>query len=163
MQAASKWRVNTANNRQRVGDWERDIFFTANRKAILACVERKTRLLKLKVVDSLKAGKISKLTTELIETSGLPMYSITNDNGSEFADGKNMKVSVYYCKPFKPQQRGTIENTIGLVRSYISRRTDISQCSLESIQGIENLINNRPRKILKFKTSIEAASRHLLR
>ena len=94
MQAASKWRVNTANNRQRVGDWERDIFFTANRKAILACVERKTRLLKLKVVDSLKAGNISKLTTELIETSGLPMYSITNDNGSEFADGKNMKVSV---------------------------------------------------------------------
>lgn len=156
-------RAKTIDNRRRVGDWERDLFFTANRKAVLACVERKTRLLKLKIVDVLKAENISRLTTDLIGTSRLPMLSITNDNGSEFADGKNMAVPVYYCKPFKPQQRGTIENTIGLVRSFITRKTDISQFNDSTILEIENLINNRPRKILNFQTPLEAANRKMLR
>jgi len=141
-----------------VGHWERDTLYGAKRQQLLVCVERKSRFTKLSKIDELKATKISELSTKLVQSSPLPCKSFTNDNGSEFSDGKNMSIPVFYCRPMKPQQRGTVENTIGLIREFITTKTKLHELNKEDIQNIENIINSRPRKCLGFKTPLEAAS-----
>jgi IS30 family transposase len=148
--------------RNRYGHWERDTLYAKNGEKVLVCVERKTRLTKLVKIDTLKAKTITELTIECLKKAKLPIESMTNDNGSEFSDAKNLGVDCYFCSPFKPQQRGTVENTIGLIRTFISRKTDISQFNEQTMQEIEDQLNNRPRKCLNFKTPLEAARKKML-
>jgi len=143
-----------ANRRGRIGDWERDLFYGANRQQVLVCTDRKsryTKISKLKRADSTTVGEQTEL---LINSLSRRAYSVTNDNGTEFR-GKRIAIKTFYCEPRKPQQRGTIENTIGLIRQYISRKTDLSQITEEQIREIENKLNFRPRKCLDYKTPHE--------
>ncbi len=64
-------------------------------------------------------------------------------------------VPVYYCDPLEPQQRGTVENTIGLIRRYITRKTDLEELGETAIAHIENMLNHRPRKVLDYRTPHE--------
>ncbi len=145
-------RPKRASNRKRLGDWERDTFFSANREAFLVCVDRKSRLLKL-ARSSVLAIEVEKITTKLLEN--YKVHTLTNDNGSEFTQNKKINYPVYFCHPRKPQQRGTVENTIGLLREYIKRKSNTKGIKDEDIKYIENLMNNRPRKVLGFLTPNE--------
>ena len=66
-----------------------------------------------------------------------------------------MPFKVFHCEPHKPQQRGTVENTIGLLRQYIKRKTDLDDLSDNDLLNIENKVNFRPRKCLNYKTPFE--------
>lgn len=145
-------RPKAAEDRSRIGDWERDTLYVANRKLVLVCTDRKSRYTKL-AVTSYRTKDTSKVTWDLLKR--YPVRSITNDNGPEFRDGPNMKVSVYYCDPMKPHQRGTVENTIGLLRQYLTRKTDINELTPEKLRSIETAINLRPRRCLDYRTPHE--------
>ena len=91
---------------------------------------------------------------------GMPCKTITPDNGKEFAQFKDIReglngVQLYFVHPGRPWERGTNENTNGLLREYFPKRKDITDISNEEVQHVENELNNRPRKILGFKTPAE--------
>lgn len=148
-----KDRPQIINERRRIGDWERDTMLGLNRKPLLVLVERKTRLLKIKHLSALRANEVGLKTKELLANE--PLHSITNDNGTEFRDFYLHACPIYFCDPLKPQQRGTVENTIGLLRQFITNKTDPSSITEEELKDLENKMNSRPRKCLGFKTPFE--------
>jgi len=147
-------RPKIANKRLRIGDWERDIFFAASKKPLLICVDRKSRLIRLKRVPNLKAHTVNKCTVKLIASLGRKAYSVTNDRGTEFKIPIKT-IKTFYCDPQTPQQRGTVENSIGLIRQYIKRETDPSLLTPNLIKRIERKLNLRPRKTLGGLTPFE--------
>ncbi len=146
-------RPNSVNQRRNYGHWERDGIYGANKQQLLVCLERKSRLIKVGLIEDRSSEEINNLTLSLLQ--GHKLLSMTNDNGSEFR--KKMKVDIphYVCDPFKPQQRGSVENVIGVMRRYVSRKTDLVKLGQKKIQEIENLINFRPRKMFGYKSSFE--------
>jgi IS30 family transposase len=148
-------RPKIANERGRFGDWERDLFYAGNKKQLLVCTDRKSRLTKVTKLERGTGVIVQKETIRLLKNAGGKVFSVTNDNGTEFKQNLPIGVPVYFCKPLKPHQRGTIENTIGLLRQYITRKTDIEKYTEKDIDDIENLINFRPRKCLDYKTPYE--------
>lgn len=148
-------RPEAANLRSRRGDWERDLFRVANQKQFLICTDRKSRYTKLAKSPVFTAKVISRLTWSLLKTTKAEIHTITNDNGTEFKDVHTLNVPIYFCDPRKPQQRGTVENTIGLVRHYIKRTDDFDRVSPSQLKDIEDRLNLRPRKCLDFKTPYE--------
>tara|TARA_B000000460_G_C21459766_1_gene367515 strand:+ start:86 stop:1006 length:921 start_codon:yes stop_codon:yes gene_type:complete len=145
-----------AERRSRIGDWERDGMFGANRQQLLVLTDRKTRFTKLEKIKTGKSKDVGVITKQILEGLNKKVHTITNDNGTEFNDAKSLPWKTYYCDPHKPQQRGTVENTIGLLRQYIKRNTDLDKLTDEDLRRIENRINFRPRKCLDYKTPFEA-------
>ena len=148
-------RPEIANQRKRIGDWERDTMQTLNRNHWLVCTDRKSRYVKLAPTTSLKNEAINKLTRKMLKEGGHKIYSMTNDNGKEFRKNLNWGVPTYFCDPRRPQQRGTVENTIGLLRRYVSRKTDTKDWGLKEAKWLEKKLNLRPRKVLGYKTPYE--------
>ena len=88
------------------------------------------------------------------------MLTLTSDNGKEFAGhediAKALGADFYFAKPYHSWERGTNENTNGLIRWYFSKGTDFATISDEAIKAVEDALNNRPRKRLGWKTPLEA-------
>lgn len=130
--------------------------YALNRKMVLVCAERKSRLVKIAAVKHPASLNVTNQTEELLKAASYRKpKTITNDNGGELLDGFAFKIPVYYCAPRKPQQRGTVENSIGLLRQYMPRGTDLSSITVEEIQSIESALNHRPRKCLDWRTPYE--------
>jgi len=150
-----------ANERSEVGHWERDSMVSANHLGgLLVHTDRKSRLTLLdRVTDLTSQQALEKSAARFNDSSCLPIESITNDNGSEFAKHKELEtllnVNVYFARPYAPWQRGSNENAIGLIRQFIPKGSDVNLISDERIKAIEDTINNRPRKIFGYRTSIE--------
>lgn len=154
-------RPQEADQRARFGDWEVDTVRgpMASPVALITAVDRRTRMIKLRRVPTRKAADLNKVLCELL--MGLPVYSLTVDNGMEFAShvelAKRMGASVFFAHEQSPWERGTNENSNGLVRHYIPKLTPIENYSDAQIARIERRLNRRPRKCLRFRTPEEAA------
>ena len=148
-------RPKASNLRSRIGDWERDCMYAANQQRLLACVDRKSRYTKLERVSGNKVRDVTRLTNRLLRKTQRKAHTITNDNGPEFRHPTGNIAQVYYCHPRRPQQRGTVENTIGLVRQFIKRKTNLNTFTQSDIQLIEDNLNFRPRKCLDYRTPYE--------
>jgi IS30 family transposase len=152
-----------ANNRERLGDYEGDTVIGKNHKGVLVTlVDRTTRETKIKALTNRKACRVAQACIDKLRTEH-PL-SITFDNGKEFAEHETiaeaLKTDIYFAKPYRSWERGTNENTNGLIRQFLpkSRRLDnISDCE---IQAIEDNLNNRPRKTLGYLTPLEVKSRN---
>jgi len=150
--------------RARLGDWESDsIESTDHKPGINTFVERKTGLV---FITKLKS-KTSEATISAIEsrTKRLPKkarQTATFDNGpenqkwQEFENRTGFKS--FFANPYHSWERGTNENTNGLVRDYFPKKTDFAMITNKQIQEVEDLLNNRPRKRLDWKTPLEAFS-----
>lgn len=150
-------RPSIVNARTRIGDWEADTVIGQHHKqAIVTLVERKTGLLKMKRVDNKTAQQVSEAMIELLKPLRLQVKTITSDNGKEFAQHKKVKQKLFspffFADAYASWQRGTNENTNGLIREFLPKGCDFRQVSDQDIQMIENKLNNRPRKRLDFKT-----------
>ena len=145
-------------NRKRIGDWEGDTVYGGIGKGLLVTlVDRKSRYLRMGLLTSRTASGTRKVMEELLE--GLPVKSISLDNGSEFAEFRELEehlnTEVYFAEPHKPWQRGTNENTNDIVRFFFPKGFDFRTVTEEDIRHVEYLINNRPRKCLGWRTPAE--------
>lgn len=148
-------RPSIVEQRKRIGDWERDGMYGANRKQLLILTDRKSRYTRIKKIEKGNATLVKEVTIKTLSEIGKRVYTVTNDNGTEFNNNASMPFRVYHCEPHKPHQRGSVENTIGLLRQYIKRKTDLDKLTKEDLKVIENKINFRPKKCLDFKTPFE--------
>ena len=154
-------RPEAINNREVFGHWESDsIVSQSGKSAINVIYERMSR----KVFINKLANKTSEATKTAIigslsKVSQRARMSITYDNGSEnyYHEKINhqLKMQSYFCKPYRSWEKGGVENTNGLIRRYIPKRTNLDDISEDMLKDIEAAINNRPRKCLNFKTAEE--------
>lgn len=147
-----KERPQIVNERKRIGDWERDTMYVKDRKTILVLTDRKTRYTKLAPLYNHHSKEVAMKTKELIKATGKKAFTVTNDNGGEFRWDGQIGLKVYFCEAHKPQQRGTVENTIGTLRRYVKRNTELESVNIERL---EKIINLKPRKVLNYLTPYE--------
>jgi len=149
-------RPKIVDTRERFGDWETDtIIGENNRGAILAMVERKTAFMMMEKLEHGKNAKeLAKVATRLLTGYINHVHTVTCDNGSEFADhqtiAKKLKTDFFFTDPYSAWQKGTVENTIKLVRQYIPKKTNFEQLTQQQIKEIQYKINSRPRRNLNF-------------
>ena len=145
-------------NRERFGDWEGDTVYGGVGKGLLiTMVDRKSRFLCAALLPKREAELTRKTMVNMMK--GLPVKSISLDNGSEFADFRavenDLKTEVYFAEPHKPWQRGTNENTNDILRFFFPKGFDFRSVSQDDVDFVVNLINNRPRKCLGWHTPAE--------
>lgn len=145
-------------NRKRIGDWEGDTIVGKERtERILTHVERTTGFL---IADRVKANATSTREATVRSFKNQTVHTITYDNGSEFAEyeliERGTNAQVYFCFPYHSWERGTNENTNGLLRQFFPKRTAFSSVSQADLDRVCTLLNNRPRKRLGYLTPSEA-------
>ena len=143
--------------RSRIGDWEADTIIGANSKgAIVSLVERKSRKTKLAKVDRRTAKAVKTAVVTLLRPQKDRVRTMTFDNGKEFTlhgkIAKSLQAATFFAKPYHSWERGTNENTNGLVRQYFPKKTDFAIITQGDVRRVERILNNRPRKCLDFKT-----------
>lgn len=144
-------RPKAANDRLRKGDWEIDTVIGKNHQgALVTAVDRKTRYVVIRKVDRKQAKLVTAALKEGLQD--FVVQTITCDNGKEFAEHETWGVPTYFCNPYSSWERGTNENTNGLIRQYFPKKTDFTNISDEEVMRVQNLLNHRPRKSLGYKT-----------
>ena len=135
--------------------------FRTQRGNLLTLCERKTRFTfaaPLKTKTAIKAGETLQAVLGALPPEALTTISF--DNGAEFALHQNLTAALgaeaFFCDPHSPWQRGTIENTNGIFRRDMPRKTDLSNYSARDIADLAWAINSTPRKCLGFQTPAEA-------
>ena len=142
------------------GHWEGDLIAGSNNSYIATLVERHTRYVMLAKVKNKDTESV--VTALIKQSKKLPreLYkSLTWDRGSELADHQRFTlatdIDVYFCDPQSPWQRGSNENTNGLLRQYFPKGTDLSVHSQAKLNAVAQQLNGRPRKTLEFETPAE--------
>ena len=166
------------------GHWEGDLIIGLDRSAIGTVVERTTRftvLLHLPPMDGhglapqvkngpplAGHGALAVRDALAAQIGGLPEQlrrSLTWDQGAEMSQHVQLRLdsglAIYFCDPHSPWQRGTNENTNGLLRQYFPKGTDLSRHSISDLEAVAATLNSRPRKSLDWQTPAEAFNEHL--
>lgn len=149
------------NERRRIGDWELDtIQGKVGEEVLVTAVDRQTRytlVTKAKrkdsqAINSALQAMFSQIPKEFV-------LSITPDHGTEFLQlaeiREKLGVTIYWPDPYSPEQRGTNENTNGLIREYFPKRQSLNPRTLEEVSQWQKLLNNRPKKVLGYRTPAE--------
>lgn len=142
----------------RLGDWEGDTVMGAGHQgAILTYVDRSSKLSVFERLARRTAKNVAQATVKCFKR--LPVHTITYDNGKEFCGhqeiAKNLKTTCYFARPYHSWERGLNEHTNGLLRQYLPKSSDLSKVTHKELKQIENALNNRPRKVLQYKTPFE--------
>ena len=150
----------TAEDRAVPGHWEGDLLCGSHGSQIATLVERQTRYVMLVKVASKDAETFANTLIKNARTLPQELYkSLTWDRGTEMAGHKRFTlatdIQVYFCDPRSPWQRGTNENTNGLLRQYFPKGTDISTYSQAKLNAVARQLNARPRKTLNYQTPAE--------
>lgn len=144
--------------RTRIGDWEGDtVYGGVGKGLIVTLVDRKSRFLCSGLISSRDSEETRQVIYNLL--SGLPVNSISFDNGAEFAKfadiESDLNTSVFFAEPHKPWQRGTNENTNDILRFFFPKGFDFHSIDDHLLQSVVSSINNRPRKCLGWKSPAE--------
>jgi IS30 family transposase len=145
------------------GHWEGDLIFGTNNSQIATLVERHTRCVMLAKVNGKDTETVINALIKQAHKLPRELYkSLTWDRGSEMADHQRFSlatdIDVYFCDPQSPWQRGSNENTNGLLRQYFPKGTDLSAHSQAKLNAVARQLNERPRKTLDFETPAERFS-----
>jgi IS30 family transposase len=158
-------RPEVIEQRSRLGDFEGDtVLGPAGTGGIATLVCRRSRFTIITKIQSKDADHVhARIKQRLKELAMEQRRSITFDNGTEFARcqrlEKHLDMRLYFADPGCPYQRGTNENTNGLIRQYFPKGTDFRTISHHEVREVENLLNNRPRECLDFATPAVAFHR----
>ena len=150
-------RAAIVETRSRIGDWEADTVIGKNhRQAIVSIVERKTGFTLIQKVERKTALAVSQAMIGLLKPHRKKVHTITSDNGKEFAGheeiASKLKANFYFAHPYSSWERGTNENTNGLIRQYFPKNRDFTTITQHEINMAMERLNNRPRKRLGYQT-----------
>jgi len=153
-------RPQIVSQKQRLSDWEIDtIIGKRQTNAIVTVVERLSKKTLLGRVTSKKSAEVTQEIIALLSPIKPYVFTITADNGVEFAQhkliAKKLDASIYFAHPYHSWERGLNENTNGLIRQFIPKKSDFSELTEQYMQGVMEQLNNRPRKSLGYKTPNE--------
>jgi transposase, IS30 family len=154
-------RPDVIEERLRLGDFEGDtVLGPPGTGGLATVVDRKSRFTIITKVQSKNADHVhERIKKRMKELDEERRHSITFDNGTEFARcqrlEKHLGIALYFADPGCPYQRGTNENTNGLIRQYFPKGTDFRDISHCQVRQVETLLNNRPRACLGFRTPAE--------
>jgi IS30 family transposase len=144
----------------RIGDWEGDTVVGKNHQgALVTLVDRKSKLTLIGKVNRYTAKAVEKTIVELMKLLPRRSYTLTVDNGKEFASHEAvadaLRIKVYFADPYCSWQRGLNENTNGLIRQYVPKGSDVRPLTEQQVLHIMDRLNNRPRKSLGYLTPNE--------
>lgn len=155
-QVSIEERPEIVEQRERIGDWEADTIIGAGKQgAIVTLVERRSRFTLLKQVPRRTAAAVEDAILDLLRPYQVGTHTITCDNGKEFANhqtiAQKLQAVVYFAHPYASWERGTNENTNGLIRQYFPKGSDFSSITNDQISFVKERLNARPRKCLDFQ------------
>jgi len=153
----------SAEDRAVPGHWEGDLLCGTQSSQIATLVERQTRYVMLVKIPSKEAKTVVKALVRNARRLPQELYkSLTWDRGTEMSGHKRFTlatdIQVYFCDPHSPWQRGSNENTNGLLRQYFPKGTDVSHYSQAQLNAVARKLNERPRKTLNYETPAERFS-----
>ena len=153
------------NNKERIGDCEIDTIIGKDHKgAILTLVERRTKHTSIVKLPNKSDEAVSQALADLAPKLPFKITSITADNGTEFADyayiKKILNCDFFFAHPYCSWERGLNENTNGLIRQYIPKKSHFDGVHENFIIEIQNKLNNRPRKTLGFYNPLQTLNRN---
>lgn len=148
------------STRQRLGDWEVDTLNGRKQKqALVTLTERKSRFTLLGKVPQRTAQAVRQQVCKLLLPVKDKVHTLTSDHGKEFADhaqiAEALNLHFYFAHPYAAWERGTNENTNGLLRQYFPKKSDLQGVSNKQIEQAMSRLNFRPRKCLAFRTPFE--------
>jgi len=145
--------------RKRIGDWEIDTVHGKGKAALVTVVERKTGIVRIGKLNRATKDQTLARTIQLLWHEKGRVKTITADNGCEFHNYKDLEkaldTQVYFATPHHAWERGTNENTNGLIRQYLPKGTNLSSVTQSYCERVATSLNNRPRKRLGFRTPNE--------
>lgn len=159
-------RPQIVEQKTRIGDWEGDTVISAvSKTAILTVVDRHSKFTRIKKLGRKTAENVRIAMNNVMNSLPYPVLTVTYDNGMEFAAHQDiaadLKAHCYFATPYHSWERGLNEHTNGLIRQYLPKSVDFKDVTDDEIQAIEDRLNNRPRKILGYKTPMEIMMMHL--
>jgi IS30 family transposase len=155
------------DSRAIAGHWEGDLMMGTRPSAIATLVERTSRYTVLVALpEGIKAEQVLPyLTSRALDIPTALRKTLTWDRGREMAQHRAFTAAtgmpVYFCRPRSPWQRGTNENTNGLLRQYLPKNTDLRTFTQDQLDAIAAELNHRPRETLGFRSPAEVYSEHL--
>ena len=148
-----------ADNRSRVGHWEADTMLGDGRPCVVTLVERKTGYVEIGKLNARTADELSRRTLQLIHRQPRPVHTITADNGTEFHSYADIErvtdTRFYFANSHHAWERGTNENTNGLIRQYLPKKKSMADLTQYDCNAIARKLNRRPRKRLGYLTPEE--------
>jgi IS30 family transposase len=153
-------RPKIVEEKSRIGDWEIDTVIGQNHKgALVTIVDRKSKFTLIKKVETKHADGVTATTIELLKPYSNKRFTITADNGKEFADhetiAKELETTVYFAHPYCSYERGLNENTNGLIRQYFPKGSSFEGITDVQVEEVMYRLNHRPRKGLNYQTPFE--------
>jgi len=146
-------------SRGRIGDWEMDTMHGRGTACVVTVVERKSGLVRIGAIQRATKELTLERTVKLLWAERQRVKTITADNGTEFHNYRELEnilgTQVYFATPHHAWERGTNENTNGLIRQYLPKGTNLSRITQQQCDRIAEQLNNRPRLRLGFKTPNE--------
>jgi len=150
-------RPETINSNEEYGHCESDTIVsgkkTGGKESLAVTYQRKAKYISIRKISSLKPNDFNEAILNIKKTQKI--YSLTLDNGIENQYYEKLNIDTYFCEPYSSWQKGGVENANGMIRRYIPKRTNISDYSEKYIQMVEDILNNKPRKSLDYKTPRE--------
>uniref|UniRef100_S0DGK3 Putative transposase n=1 Tax=termite gut metagenome TaxID=433724 RepID=S0DGK3_9ZZZZ len=147
------------DTRVRIGDWEGDTVLGGPGKGgLVTAIKRRSRYLEMGLIANKEASTAEQVMCNMLAGT-VPVLSVTLDNGSEFANFRQieqtLEAPIYFADPHSPWQRESNENVNGLIRFFFPKGTDFRAVSHEQVERVLHLINHRPRKCLGWLFPIE--------
>ena len=153
-------RPSVVDEKSRLGDWEGDTIIShSSHCALLTLVDRRSKYTIIRKVGRKTSENLNTAIIKSLKNEGLPVRTITFDNGSEFAGhqriSKKLKTDIYFARPYKSSDRGLNEHTNGLIRQFLPKKFDSKNTTDYDIKIIQDLLNSRPRKSLNYRAPVE--------
>jgi IS30 family transposase len=154
----------SVDTRRRFGHLEADLISGRGRKAsLLVVMERKSRKIWIEKPENKQSGTVAKYLKKICLENKRPVKTITFDNDLAFADHYKLHahgISTYFTHPFSSQEKGSIENRIGIIRMFFDKRTAFNEVTKKEVKSVEEKLNNRPLRMFNYKTPNEVYLNH---
>lgn len=161
-------RPKIVEDKSRIGDLEGDTIVGVrggDKACLLTLVDRVSKFTIVRKIPNKTADAVENAMNSCYDGTILPFFTVTYDNGTEFANHQNIAdnigCDIYFARPYRSSDRGLNEHTNGLIRRFFPKKTDFGEVTDEEVQYVQDLLNNRPRKSLNYLTPNEVVNKQL--